>query len=165
MEGFSRARNSVQRTLFRWLKSTSRRTFFVYPVLIVAFELAIRRGELPLVWWGVPFLLWGYLQYRLSGNYRTGYGGGGPGIEVPPDRIVDTGIYRYVRNPMYLGHMIFMAGLAITFMSWAALALLVFHMFWFNARVRDDETHLEEIFGDTYRRYMARTKRWIPFVY
>jgi protein-S-isoprenylcysteine O-methyltransferase Ste14 len=153
------------RNPLRWLKSTSRRTFVVYPLVIIGFELALRGGELPFVPWGVPLLVWGYLQYRLGGNFRTRHGGGGPGIEVPPERIVDTGIYRYIRNPMYLGHMIFMAGLAMTFQSWAALALLAFHLYWFDARAREDEIHLERLFGDAYRAYVARTKRWIPFVY
>jgi protein-S-isoprenylcysteine O-methyltransferase Ste14 len=154
-----------KRNPLRWLKSTSRRTFCVYPVAIIAIELTIRGGELPFVPWGLPLLLWGYLQYHLGGNYRTLHGGGGPGIEVPPERIVDTGIYHYIRNPMYLGHMIFMVGLAITFRSWAAVALLVFHVFWFNARAKEDEVHLEQLFGDAYRSYVSRTKRWIPFIY
>jgi hypothetical protein len=153
------------RSPLRWLKSTSRRTFVVCPVVIIGIELALRGGELPFVLWGLPLLLWGYLQYRLGGSYRTRHGGGGPGIEVPPERIVNTGIYRYIRNPMYLGHMIFMAGLAITFQSWAATALLAFHLYWFDARAREDEVHLERLFGDTYRAYVGRTKRWIPFIY
>ncbi len=154
-----------KRNLLRWLKSTSRRTFVVYPVAIIAIELAIRGGKLPFVPWGLPLLLWGYLQYRLGGTYRTRHGGGGPGIEVPPERIVDTGIYSYIRNPMYLGHMIFMIGLAITFQSWFAVALLAFHLYWFNARAQEDEANLEQLFGDSYRAYVGRTKRWIPFVY
>lgn len=152
-------------TLKRWLKSTSRRTFVVYPLLIVLLEILWQQGLPDIVIWGVPLLPWGYLQYRLCGDYRTRHGGGGPGIEVPPERIVDTGIYGWLRNPMYLGHMIFMAGLAITFQSLAALALLIFHLFWFDRRVREDEQHLLQIFGEPYRDYMRRVKRWIPGVY
>ena len=153
-----------KRGIVRWLKSTSRRTFVVYPLVIVAIELALRGGHLVVVPWGVPLLAWGYLQYRLCGTYRERFGGGGPGIEVPPDRILDVGPYRYVRNPMYLGHLIFMTGLAITFRSWAAVALLVFHVFWFQRRVLEDEKHLEELFGAAYVAYKARVKRWIPYV-
>jgi protein-S-isoprenylcysteine O-methyltransferase Ste14 len=153
-----------KRGIVRWLKSTSRRTFVVYPIAIVAIELALRQGDLVVVPWGIPLLAWGYLQYRLCGSYRERFGGGGPGIEVPPDRILDVGPYRYVRNPMYLGHLIFMAGLAITFQSWAAVALLVFHLFWFQRRVAEDERHLETLFGADYAAYKVRVKRWIPYV-
>ena len=77
-----------RRGVKRWLKSTSRRTFVLYPVLVVVLELIIRRGNLQFQPLGLPLLLWGYLQYRLVGNYRLRLGGGGPGLEVPPDRIV-----------------------------------------------------------------------------
>jgi protein-S-isoprenylcysteine O-methyltransferase Ste14 len=114
--------------------------------------------------WGAIFLLWGYLQYRLVGRDRRARGGGGPGIEKPPERIVTDGAYRYLRNPMYLGHLIFMAGLAITFSSWIALALLVFHAGWFHLRVLNDEQRLESQFGESYRAYKSQVKRWIPGV-
>jgi hypothetical protein len=153
-----------RRSALRWLKSTSRRTFVVYPLLIVTLELLVRRGDLAFEPLGVPLLAWGYLQYRLIGTYRVSRGGGGPGLDVPPDRIVDEGPYRYVRNPMYLGHLIFMLGLAITFRSWIALALLLFHMVWFHRRVLRDEAHLEERFGAPYLAYKTRVKRWIPGV-
>jgi len=155
----------------RWLKSSSNRTFVVYPVCVIAFELALHRatrgtwgtfaahGLMP---WGFVLLAWGYLQYRLVGRYRLRIGGGGPGIAVPPERIVAQGPYRLVRNPMYLGHLIFMMGLALTFKSWLGLALVAFHVVWFHRRVLDDEEHLLSLFGDPYRAYMAKVKRWIP---
>ena len=152
-------------TLRRWLKSTSNRTFVLYPVLIAAFEFALHGRDMRFVPWGLLLLVWGYLQYRLCGNYRTRLGGGGPGLSNPPERIVDSGIYAYLRNPMYLGHMIFMLGLAITFWSWAALLLLVFHFFWFDRRVREDEARLEARFGAPYLDYKRRVKRWIPGIY
>jgi protein-S-isoprenylcysteine O-methyltransferase Ste14 len=152
-------------TLRRWLKSTSNRTFVVYPVLIALFEFLLHGRDMRIVPWGIPLFIWGYLQYRLCGNYRTRLGGGGPGLSVPPERIVEQGVYRYLRNPMYLGHMIFMLGLAITFWSWAALLLLAFHLFWFNERAKEDEAHLEALFGAPYVEYRTRVKRWIPGVY
>lgn len=162
--GTGTSANISRRNIRRWLKSTSRRTFVVYPLCILAFELAIHRGGLAISPWGIILLVWGYLQYRLVGAYRKRLGGGGPGLEVPPDRILDTGPYRYVRNPMYLGHLIFLLGLAVTFESWAALALFAFHVFWFHRRVLEDEMRLEHIFGAGYVAYKARVRRWIPFV-
>ena len=146
----------------RWLKSTSRRTFVVYPLCVIALELLIRRGDLQWNIWAMPLLAWGYAQYRLSGKYSTAHGGGGPGIDIPPVRIVDTGLYAYTRNPMYLGHLIFMLGLALSFYSVPAALLLVFHVFWFQRRVLEDEAHLSALFGDAYFAYIVRVKRWIP---
>jgi len=155
----------------RWLKGTSNRTFVVYPICVIAFELALHRARHAtwatfavdcIVPWGTVLLAWGYLQYRLVGRYRLRLGRGGPGIAVPPERIVAQGPYRLVRNPMYLGHLIFMLGLALTFKSWLGLVLFAFHVVWFHRRVREDEAHLERLFGDPYRAYRAQVKRWIP---
>jgi len=150
--------------LRRWLKSTSNRTFIVWPLALFALEALLQQQVPRIFWFGLPLLAWGYLQYRLVGNYRSRIGGGGPGISIPPDRIVDTGPYRWVRNPMYLGHLIFFAGIAATLWSWSALAVLAFHVFWFDRRVRKDEAHLAQLFGEPYRDYCRRVKRWIPGV-
>ncbi len=109
--------------LRRLFTSTPARIFILYPLCVIAFELAIRRGRLVFVPWGALLLAWGYLQYRLVGDYRLQHGGGGPGFTVPPEHLVVSGVYAYTRNPMYLGHLIFMLGLAVTFWSWFALAL------------------------------------------
>jgi len=152
------------RKVWRWYKSTSNRTFIVYPIAVIAFELGLRRGALIVHPAGALLLIWGYLQYRLVGRYRVANGGGGPGLDVPPKCIVIAGPYRYTRNPMYLGHLIFMAGLALSFNSWLAAALLAFHAVWFHRRVLKDEAGLESRFGSAYLAYKSQVKRWIPRV-
>ena len=148
----------------RWLKSTSNRTFIAWPLALFAVEALRQQGMPAIDPWGAPLLAWGYLQYRWVGAYRSRLGGGGPGVSVPPDRVVRAGPYRRVRNPMYLGHLIFFAGLAVLLRSWPGVALLVFHLFWFDRRVREDEQRLTALFGDDYRDYCRRVKRWIPFI-
>ena len=148
----------------RWLSSTSNRTFVLWPILLVCAEAAIQ-GEVPGVQlWALPLLAWGYLQYRLAGRYRLREGGGGPGIGVPPERLVTGGPYRWCRNPMYLGHLIFLTGLALALRSWLAAAVLAYHLVWFDRRARGDEARLAALFGEPYRDYLARVKRWIPGV-
>lgn len=64
-----------------------------------------------------------------------------------------------------LGHLIFMLGLAITFCSAPPVLLLVFHVFWFQRRVLEDEAYLQSVFGEAYRGChgrVGRVKRWIP---
>ena len=115
--------------------------------------------------WALPLLAWGYLQYRLVGNFRTREGGGGPGVAIPPDRIVERGPYRWLRNPMYMGHLIFFLGLALVLRSWVGAVVFIAHAFWFERRVREDEARLAGLFGDAYRDYCRRVKRWIPGIY
>ena len=148
----------------RWLKSTSNRTFIVWPAVLVAVEALLQQGVPRIDPWFLPLLAWGYLQYWWVGTYRTRLGGGGPGLANPPDRIVEAGPYRWVRNPMYLGHLIFLAGVALVLHSWIAAAVFAFHLVWFDRRVRSDERHLAERFGEAYRDYCRRVKRWIPGV-
>jgi protein-S-isoprenylcysteine O-methyltransferase Ste14 len=148
--------------MLRWLVRTPGQTFVLCPIAVIAFELALHRGTLVLVPWGCLLLVWGYLQYLLVGRYRLPRAGGDWGMGVPPERIVATGPYRYTRNPMYLGHLIFMVGLSVTFWSWFAAMLLAARAIWFHSRVLRDERRLEALFGTEYAGYRRQVKRWIP---
>jgi protein-S-isoprenylcysteine O-methyltransferase Ste14 len=148
--------------MLQWLMRTPVQTFVLCPLAVIAAEFVLRGGKLVFVPWGCVLLAWGYLQYLLVGNYRLPLAGGGRGMEVPPDRIIETGPYRYTRNPMYLGHLIFMMGLAVTFWSWFALLLLAARAIWFHRRVLRDERRLEARFGAEYVAYRRQVSRWIP---
>jgi protein-S-isoprenylcysteine O-methyltransferase Ste14 len=147
-----------------WLTRTPLHTFVLCPALVIVVELALRRSGLVFEPWGCLLLAWGYLQYLLVGRYRHPRAGGDWGFATPPNHIVATGPYRYTRNPMYLGHLIFMLGLAITFRSWFALVLLLARTGWFHYRVLQDEKRLAARFGDDYAAYCRQVKRWIPGV-
>jgi protein-S-isoprenylcysteine O-methyltransferase Ste14 len=157
--------DAIVNRLWRWLRRTPVQTFILCPLAVIAFEFALHGGRLTVVPWGAPPMAWGYLQYLLVGRYRHPRAGGTSGMEVPPQRIIDFGVYRFTRNPMYLGHLIFLTGLAITFWSWFALIVLAVRAIWFHSRVLHDEARLEEIFGDEYTAYRSRVKRWIPWVW
>src|SRR5215467_13894025 len=157
--------DAIVNRLWRWLCRTPVVTFILCPLAVIAFELALHRGQLAIVLWGAPLMVWGYLQYLLVGRYRLPRAGGTAGMEVPPQRIIDFGPYRFTRNPMYLGHLIFLTGLAITLWSWFAVIVLAARTLWFHRRVLHDEARLEKIFGDEYIAYRSRVKRWIPGVW
>ena len=161
-QGPSGSMQNSQPSLRHWLGRTPTQTFVLCPLAVAAVELALHDGRPTLVPWGGLLLLWGYLQFRLVGRYRLPRAGGGPGIETPPDRFIATRPYRYTRNPMYLGHLIFLLGLAVTFWSWFALILLAARALWFHARVLRDERQLRERFGGDYATYCARVPRWLP---
>lgn len=149
----------------RLLQSTSFRTFLLYPAIVVAWELLYNQGRLRLEPWFLPLLAWGYLQYRLVGRYRIRLGGGGPGMDTPPERLVVSGPFAWCRNPMYLGHIIFLLGLTLSLRSGLAAAITAATAVWFQFRVARDEKRLRERFGQPYVDYSGRVKRWIPFLY
>jgi len=146
----------------RFCSRTPIRTFVVYPVVSLLWELAAKGNQFEANLWFAPMMLWGYLQYRLCGRYRVKHGGGGPGLETPPERLVSTGFYAYTRNPMYLGHVIFLIGVTLTLQSWLAALITIGTAIWFHIRVIGDEKELIKRLGEPYVDYLSNVKRWIP---
>jgi protein-S-isoprenylcysteine O-methyltransferase Ste14 len=107
-------------------------------------------------------MVWGFLQYRLCGKYRMSRGGGGPGPQIPAERLVSSGLYAYTRNPMYLGHIIFLTGLTLTLRSWLAALITLAVAVWFHFRVLADEKKLSVKLGPPYVAYTKSVKRWVP---
>lgn len=90
-------------------------------------------------------------------------GRGTPAPFDPPRLLVGRGPYNYVRNPMYLGAFIALAGAAVYYRSlilalFAAGFLFVTQLF----VVLYEEPVLARKFGDEYRAYLASVPRWIP---
>ena len=146
----------------RFFSRTPLRTFVIYPVVALVWELASKGVRIEPNLWFVPLMIWGYLQYRLCGRYRIKHGRGGPGLETPPERLVSTGPYAFSRNPMYLGHIIFLTGVTLTLQSWLAAAITVGVAIWFHARVLGDEKKLRQRLGRPYVDYLNSVKRWVP---
>ena len=144
----------------RLLSRTSTRTF-VAILTVVLLEQMLSRRPLHLRW--APLLSWGYVQYRLAGTYRIVRAGGPPGMsQGQPDRLVTSGVYAHTRNPMYLGHVIFLGALTLTTRSPLALAVTTALVPWFDNRARRDEHRLSRLFGDHYDVYAAHVPRWLP---
>ena len=90
-------------------------------------------------------------------------GRGTPAPFDPPRRLVVVGPYRRVRNPMYIGAGLALAGAALFYESWALLAYcaaFAFVMYLFV--VAYEEPALRATFGDPYVRYCQRVRRWWP---
>ncbi len=81
----------------------------------------------------------------------------------PPRRLVVQGLYRYVRNPMYLGVLILLLGQAAFFQS---VELLQYTAAWFIFVnlfvVLYEEPSLRRRFGDSYEQYSESVHRWVP---
>ncbi|MEE9143624.1 MAG: isoprenylcysteine carboxylmethyltransferase family protein [Candidatus Binatia bacterium] len=156
---------SIKNRILQWVAQTPVRTFILYPSLVLAWELYIHEGSLHVQPTFLLLMPWGYLQYRVCGGYRKRIGGGGPGLQIPPEHLVTTGIYAWTRNPMYLGHIIFLVGLSLTLMSILAGLITIVTALWFHFRVTGDEKDLAKQFGQPYVDYSGRVKRWIPGIF
>jgi len=81
---------------------------------------------------------------------------------LPTTTIVETGPYRFTRNPIYLGMFLGLVGLAIAFDSlWLLVMLVPFTLAIRYGVVAREEAYLERKFGDAYRQYRARVRRWV----
>jgi protein-S-isoprenylcysteine O-methyltransferase Ste14 len=81
---------------------------------------------------------------------------------MPSTTIVDAGPYRFTRNPIYLGMIVGLIGLAIAFdCLWLLVALMPFALVIRYGVVAREEAYLERKFGDVYRRYRSHVRRWL----
>jgi protein-S-isoprenylcysteine O-methyltransferase Ste14 len=105
---------------------------------------------------GVPGLVDSFARFALQGL-------GTPAPIAPTRKLVATGLYRYVRNPMYVAVVVVILGQALLFSDWrllsyAALFWLICHIF----VVVYEEPTLERTFGAEYEDFRANVPRWIP---
>ena len=79
-------------------------------------------------------------------------------------RLVTTGIYGYIRHPMYASVILFCAAMLATHLSWMNSLVFVSLLIDLWLKLRHEERLLSERFPD-YRDYQRRTKMIIPFIY
>jgi protein-S-isoprenylcysteine O-methyltransferase Ste14 len=135
--------------------------------VLIPYRLASgARGELELGAWrylGLSFIALGALIYLWCAWEFTFAGKGTPAPIDPPKELVVGGLYKYVRNPMYVGVLSLVIGQAIWFeapvlFGYAAFAFAGFFAF----VVFYEEPALKRKFGDTYDRYRAAVPRFVP---
>jgi protein-S-isoprenylcysteine O-methyltransferase Ste14 len=81
---------------------------------------------------------------------------------LPTTTIVESGPYRFTRNPIYLAMFLGLIGLAIAFDNlWLLMALVPFALVIHYGVVAREEAYLARKFGDVYRGYRARVRRWL----
>jgi protein-S-isoprenylcysteine O-methyltransferase Ste14 len=79
-----------------------------------------------------------------------------------PHALVETGAFRYVRHPLYLGCLLVYCGLALATASLLSLSLLVVIIPFYNFLATYEENLLEDLFGKSYRTYQQKTGKWLP---
>jgi protein-S-isoprenylcysteine O-methyltransferase Ste14 len=105
---------------------------------------------------GLPVLLDSFARFALQGL-------GTPAPIAPPERLVVTGLYRHVRNPIYVAVTSLIVGQALFFgevrLLEYGLAVWAFFHFWVLAI---EEPGLRDKFGAEYLDFCAHVRRWIP---
>ena len=114
-------------------------------------------------WLAIPFWLAGAMVMLWCAWDFTFKGRGTPAPIDPPKELVITGLYRYVRNPMYVGALILLGGYIFWFPSRAIIAFPIvffidFHLF----VLAYEEPTLRRKFGTAYGDYCKSVPRWIP---
>lgn len=118
--------------------------------------LALRLAGAALIAGGLWLLLECFGRFALQGR-------GTPAPIAPPDRLVVTGPYRRVRNPMYVAVTALILGQAALFadlrlLAYAALLWLAFHIF---VLIYEEPT-LRQSFPADYAAFTAAVPRWLP---
>lgn len=78
------------------------------------------------------------------------------------DELITDGPFRYVRHPIYALSMLLMICSAIIVPTVPMLAVAVAHLVLTHIKARNEERHLITVHGEAYRRYLARTGRFLP---
>ncbi len=118
-----------------------------------------RLAGLFLVLAGAGIYIWAATAFVREGK-------GTPSPTAPPQQFVALGPYRYVRNPIYVGELIVVIGLAAILGSalvliYASGLFAILHLF----IVTFEEPGLRRRFGGAYDEYLREVDRWFPFKY
>lgn len=82
-------------------------------------------------------------------------------LEAPSEFVVE-GLFRYSRNPMYLGSLLFLFGLSVIFGNVTALLIPILFFFAMNnICIPPEEKLMQKTFGNKYLTYKQETRRWI----
>ena len=78
------------------------------------------------------------------------------------NRLVTTGIYRYSRNPMYLGMILIIISTTVYYLNFLSVFSPLIFYIWINKfQISREEIFLEDKFGNEYLKYKSKTRRWI----
>ena len=116
---------------------------------------------LPAGWLGATVFVLALALFALAIVTMTRAGSNVP-TNRPTTTIVESGPYRFTRNPIYLGMFLGLIGLAIALDNlWLLIMFVPFALLIRYGVVAREEAYLERKFGDVYRDYRSRVRRWL----
>lgn len=99
--------------------------------------------------------VFGTAVYTMRDSWRVGV------AQQDKTELVTVGIYRYSRNPAFLGFDLTFAGILLMFCNWLLLAATGFFVVTLHMQILQEEAHLEKSFGEAYVQYTSRVKRYL----
>ena len=110
----------------------------------------------------VPIFVGGIILFWCSYSFVF-FGKGTPISSMPPKKLVIAGLYRFVRNPMYIGGFLVLAGEVVLFQTKGLFFYFLVIFGLINLIVLAfEEPRLEKRFGESYKQYCKSVRRWIP---
>jgi len=107
---------------------------------------------------GIVIYLWTAWDFAITGR-------GTPLPAAAPQKLVVLGLYRYVRNPMYMGVLMVIAGWAGVFADgWLLVYALGVGLAVYLFVVLYEEPKLKQQFGEEYDAYRQKVERWLPHI-
>jgi protein-S-isoprenylcysteine O-methyltransferase Ste14 len=118
-------------------------------------------ADLPSGWLGAIVFILALALFAWAIATITRAGSNVP-TNLPTTTIVGNGPYRFTRNPIYLAMVLSLIGLAIALDNlWLLIMLVPFALIINYGVVAREEAYLERKFGDVYRAYRSRVRRWL----
>ncbi len=96
-------------------------------------------------------------QQHMGGAWRIG-------IDDRPTDLITGGLFRYIRNPIFTGMLLDVAGIVALSPAWWSIAICILLVLGVRLQVTWEERHLIALHGDAYLAYAARVGRFVPLV-
>ncbi len=148
--------------------------FVLSPIILILsyFENKIFISVYVPIWNSIFISLFGIIIYIIAGivliGSRIQLGRFATGLLVIEDnhKLINTGIYKFIRHPIYLGTLLGVLGFGLIYCAIILTTLcLITYFLVFRQRMIYEEKILENEFGEEYIKYKSQTKRLIPFLY
>ena len=86
--------------------------------------------------------------------------------KIENHELIETGLYKYIRHPGYLGQLLIFTGIAVSLSNWLSILLMIIPVLaGFLYRIKVEEKFMIRQLGEQYKEYQKRTKKIIPAIY
>lgn len=114
------------------------------------------------VWAGIVLQVLGTIWLMLAqAQMGTSWRIGVPEDKQDSQQVVTTGLYRYSRNPIYVGVIVFVLGLTLALPSFITGVSLLINVVFIRNLVQREEVFMAKSFGPDYQAYCLRVRRWL----